>query len=182
MNPKNLPPNPIEQLSSQIVWSCPWYHIRQDDVRFPDGSEGIYNVVEAKDAVWIVPLTTDGKMALIRNYRYPLGEWCWELPAGSIETGQTALEAAHIELQEEVGGQSANWQFLLRASGMNGIGNYYAHIFLARDVRLTPPRHEPSEVIEVHTVPVGDALHLARSGQMNDAISTLALLLAEPYL
>jgi 8-oxo-dGTP pyrophosphatase MutT (NUDIX family) len=173
---------PIQRLNSRVAWSCPWYHVRQDDVRFPDGSEGVYNVVEVPDAVWVVPHTNDGRIVLIRNYRYTLGEWCWELPAGSIEDGQTALDAAQAELREEAGGESDDWQFLLRASGMNGIGNFYANLYLARGVRLQAPDHEHSEAIEVHPMAMSDALHLAKSGQMNDAISTLALLLAESHL
>lgn len=172
---------PITTRSSRIAWHSPWYRIRQDEIVYPDGREGVYNVVEISDTAWVVPLLPAGEVVLIRNYRHTLGQWCWELPAGGIRHGQTPRMAAEAELLEEAGGTSAHWQFLLRASTMNGIGHHYGHFFIAHDVVLQPPRHEATEFIEVHPMPWQEALTLARSGAMNDAVSMLALLLAEPH-
>jgi ADP-ribose pyrophosphatase len=119
---------------------------------------------------------------MIHTYRYTLGQWVWELPAGSIKPEQTPLEAAQEELREEVGGQSTDWQFLTRLSTINGIGNHYGHLFLARNVSLDTPHHEPAEIMTVHKFPLDEALDMARSGHMNDALSVLALLLAAPLL
>ena len=173
---------PFQTLSSRIDWECNWYRVRRDEIALPDGKEATYNVVEMRDSAFILPVTSEGKIVLIRNYRYALKSWIWEIPAGGIQTGETAQEAAERELREEIGGRSYNWQFLLKAATMNGIGNHHSHFFLARDVVLSEAQHEETEAMTIHPMSVKDALNLAKSGEMNDALSICAILLAEPYL
>jgi 8-oxo-dGTP pyrophosphatase MutT (NUDIX family) len=175
-------PAPITTIDSRIAWECPWYAVRQDRIQLPDNSEGVYNVIEMAGSVWVVPITPAREVVLIHNYRYTLGEWCWELPAGGIEEGQTPLEAAQQELREEAGGTATDWQFLLRASTLNGIGDHYGHFFLATGVTLAQPQHERAEVMTVHTFPLEVALQMARAGEINDAVSVMALLLAAPLV
>src|SRR5512145_3310188 len=105
--------HPITTIDSRRAWDCPWYGVRQDRILLPNGTEGVYNVVEMHDAVWVLPVTTAGEIVLLWHYRYPLRAWGWELPSGGIEAGQTPLAAAQRELAEEAGGTAANWQFLL---------------------------------------------------------------------
>ena len=173
---------PFRTLSSQTVWSCPWYSIRQDQIILPNGQPGVYNVIVKTPAVWIIPVTTDGQIALIYTYRYTVNDWCWEIPAGSIKPGQTAQEAAIDELREDVGGAAADWCYLHRFYAANGICDEVGHIFLATDVTLSHPDHEPAEVIQVHPKPIAEVLDMAHSGQITDGPSALALLLAEPKL
>ena len=73
---------PIKTLSSRIDWQSPYYRIRRDEIRLPDGSDGVYNVVESLPSVFIVPVTVDNQIVLIRNYRHTLQQWVWEVPAG----------------------------------------------------------------------------------------------------
>lgn len=172
------PPSPFTVTGSRIAWECPWYAIRQDDLILPDGRPGVYNVVDKCDAVWIVPITPTGEIALIHNYRHTLGEWCWELPAGGIKAGQTPLKAAQAELLEEIGGTAESWRFLLRAATMNGLGSEIGHFFLATGVTLDTPQPEPTEAMTVHVLPLAEAVRMARTGAINDALSITALLLA----
>ncbi|MBZ0277738.1 MAG: NUDIX hydrolase [Anaerolineae bacterium] len=174
--------HPITPLDSHRAFDCPWYGVRQDRIRLPGGSEGVYNVVETADAVWVVPVTTTGEIVLLYHYRYPLRRWGWELPSGRIEDGQSPDEAARRELREEAGGQAVAWDFLFKASTMNGIGTQHACLYLATGVTLGETDHEPAEVIQVHTFPIQQVMTMARSGEINDAVSVLALLLAEPAL
>ena len=173
---------PITTIDSRIAWDCPWYAVRQDRLRLPDGGEGVYNVVHKNDAAWIVPVTAAGEIVLIYNYRHTLGEWCWELPAGSLKDGQTPLQAAQEELREEIGAETNDWRFLLKVSTMNGLGDEYAHVFLATGVTPGEPHREPMEIMTAHTVPLAEALAMAQRGEINDAVSVMALLLAAPLL
>jgi ADP-ribose pyrophosphatase len=185
-NPKDtstsMTQHPITPIDSRRAFDCPWYGVRQDRIRLPSGAEGVYNVVEIPDAVWVLPVTTAGEVVLLYHYRYPLQTWCWELPSGSIAAGDDALTTAQRELREEAGGITENWRFLMKLSTMKGIGTEYAHLFLASGVTLGERAPEPAEVMTVHTVPVAQALRMARSGEINDAVSVLALLLSEPFL
>lgn len=175
-------PAPFTVLDSRIAWSCPWYAVRQDRLRTPDGTEYTYNIVDKNHAVWIVPVTAQDEIVLIHNYRPSLREWCWELPAGGIEAGQTPDAAARQELREEVGGTAAAWRFLLRAATMNGMGNELAYVYLATGVTLGAPHHEPLEAMTIHPTPRAEAVRMARAGEINDATSVMAILLAEPLL
>lgn len=174
--------HPITTLDSRRAWECPWYAVRQDRILLPGDVEGVYNVVEMHDAVWIVPVTSDGQIVLLWHYRYPLKAWGWELPSGRVEDGQTPDDAARRELAEEAGGTGADWRFLMRVPTMKGISDEYAHLYCAVGVTLGTTHHEAAEVITVHTFPIAQVMAMARAGEISDAISVLALLLAEPLI
>lgn len=173
---------PFRTLSSRIAWSCPWYRVREDKILLPNGSEGVYNVVEHPGAVWVVPVTAAGQVVLLRHFRYTVDEWCWEVPAGSLRAGQSPEDAAREELAQEVGGLAADWRYIGPFYSSNGISDEQGHIFLALDVTLTAPAHEPAEVIEIHHRPLAEALRMAQANEISDGPSALALLLSVPYL
>lgn len=175
-------PRPFQTLTSRIAWSCPWYRVRQDNILTPDGLPGEYNVIEKADAVWIVPVTAGGQIVMVYQYRYTIDEWCWELPAGSVEAGQTTEEAARVELREEVGGVAGQLEYIGRFYLANGICNEAGHIFLATGVTTGETRHETAEVMSVHHKPIAEALAMARAGVITDGPSALALLLCAERL
>lgn len=173
---------PFTTLSSQIAWSCPWYSIRQDEILLPDGTAGIYNIVQKPPSVFVVPITADGNILLLRQYRYTVDDYCWEVPAGSLKEGQSPEEAAREELREEVGGHSTKWTSIGPLYTANGICNEIGYIFLAEDVELGQSAHEPAEIIEVHQKPIAAVLEMAYSNEIKDATSALAILLCQKYL
>jgi ADP-ribose pyrophosphatase len=168
---------PIKTLSQKVVWSCPWYSVRQDAILLPDGRRGVYNVVQKEAAVWILPVTVEKQVVLIRSYRYTVGDWCWEIPAGSLKVGQEAVEAARAELAEEVGGRAGQLEYLGPSYMANGICDEVGHFFLATGVTLGDPDHEAAEVIEVHLKSIPEVLQMARANEINDAPSALVILL-----
>ena len=167
---------PFETKSSQIVWSCPWYKVRQDDIVLPNGQPAIYNVVEKPDAVFVVPVTAEGEIVLVYQYTYTVNDWCWEVPAGAVRPGQSLEEAARAELREEVGGTAGGLDYLGRFYAANGICSEVSHLFLATGVRLGETAHEAAEVMTVHQKPIGEVLAMAGNGQISDGPSALALL------
>ena len=72
--------HPIVPLDSRRAWECPWYSVRQDRIALPDGGEGVYNVVELPDAVWVVPVTAEGQRWR-RRHPWPR-VWGWPIPGG----------------------------------------------------------------------------------------------------
>ncbi len=173
---------PFATLSSRIAWSCPWYRVRQDEIRLPDGSAGVYHVVEKPPAAWIVPVTADGQIVLIRHYRYTVDAWCLEVPAGSLEDGQTLEETAATELRQEVGGVASGWEYVGQFYTANGICNEVSHVFLATGVTLHRPDHELTEAMETLLLPIDEVLRRARANEISDGPSALALLLCESRL
>jgi ADP-ribose pyrophosphatase len=158
--------------------------VRDDLVRWPDGRIAPYVYIEGVSAVWVVPVTIAGRVVLIRQFRYTMDDWCWEVPAGGFhDFDGDPLELAKRELAEEVGGTSDDWRYVGAFRPGNSIIDAVYHIVLARDVRLNrQPHREPSEIIEVHEVSVEKALDMARGGEMSDGLSALALLRCEHLL
>jgi ADP-ribose pyrophosphatase len=173
---------PYETKSSRIVWSCLWYSVRQDEIITPDGKPGVYNVVQHPGAVWIIPVTADGKIVLIHTYRYTVDDYCFEIPAGGVKPGQSLEETARAELLEEVGGTAETLDYFGRFYAMNGISDEVAYIFLATGVVLGQPNHESTEVMEVCPVPIAEALRMAQANEITDGPSALALLLCADKL
>jgi len=182
IRPKQPKSSPFTTLSTRIAWTCPWYNIRQDEIRLPDGSSGTYNVIQKPPSVWIVPITKDGNIILLHHYRYTIDDYCWEVPAGGIKEGQTPAQAAREELREEAGGRSADWTNIGPLYTSNGITNEIGHIFLAKNVILGQPEHEPTEILEVYQKPISEVLQMALSNLINDGSSALAILLCQNHL
>jgi len=173
---------PYKRLDSRYLWRSRWYNVRQDRLHSPRAGEFDYTIIEKPVAVWIVPVKTDGRVVLIDQYRYPVDDWCLEVPAGNVEPGIDPIRMAARELREEIGGQAARIVQVADFYTMNGIGNEIALVFVASGVTLGVPEREPTEHIVLREMPVEEALHLARSGQIKDGPSALALLLSEAYL
>jgi len=175
---------PYTTLERRYLWRSRWYNVRQDRLRARDGGDDelVYTLIEKAGAVFVVPVTGDGQMVLIEQYRYPVDDWCLEAPAGHIEPGVPPQEMAARELREEIGGQAAELEFVAEFYTMNGIGDETAQVYLARGVTLGEPQREPTEHIRLHALPVAEALRLAHGGAITDGPSALAILLCEPRL
>jgi ADP-ribose pyrophosphatase len=172
------------RLGTDYPFQSPLFRIRRDLVRWPNGTEKPYYYIQPHGAVWIVPVTPQGNVVLIRQFRYTIDEWCWEVPAGGFHDFEgTPLELAKKELLEEVGGTSERWTYINRfRPGVSTIDEL-CHVYLARDVRLgSAADRDDEEIIEIHQVAPARALEMARSGEMEDGRSALALLLCEPHL
>lgn len=168
--------------SSRVVWSCPWYSVRQDEIVTPDGKPGVYNVVQHPGAVWIIPVTPTGEVVLIHTFRYAVNDWCYEIPAGGVDSGEDLATSARRELLEEVGGTAVNLEYTGWFYTMNGIGNETAHIFLATGVELGRPHHEATEVMQIVSRPIPEVLQMAQNNLISDGPSALALLLCADKL
>ncbi len=172
-------------LETHYPLTTPFMRVRQDRVRIADKGEVSYTYDERADAVGVVPVTADGTILLIRQYRYPIDEWCLEIPAGGTRdhAGLTLEAVARIELAQETGATCA---------AMLPVGSFFVacasrrqrfHVFLALDVEhVAANQPEMTEQIELRPMPARDALHLARTGQMPEGQSALSLLLCETLL
>lgn len=175
-------PSPIQTINSQIVWSSPWYSVRQDDIKLPNGQMGVYNVVQHPGAVWVIPITDSGDIVLVYHYRYTVNDWCLEVPAGGLKPGLSLEETALEELREEVGGKARHLEYAGNFYTANGICNEVAHIFIATGVELGETNHEPAEIMEVRQMSIDDVLQLAHANEISDGPTALALLLCEDRL
>ena len=170
---------PWDVLSTEYVLRTPWRDVRVDQLRLHTGNEVSYSYVEMGDAVFVVPLTTDGKIVVLRQYRHPVRAWTWEIVGGGVDE-EGPVESARRELLEEIGG---------RCRELVPLGSFYlgvamlttrSHAFLALDVELGDHEREPMELIETYLLDPDDAFERARDGRIDESQSALALLMAEP--
>ena len=171
-----------DTLDSKYLWQSQWYNLRQDRLRTPEGREFTYTLVDHPGAVWIVPVTANGQIALVWQYRHTVADWCYEVPAGGLSPGLTPEEVARRELLEEVGGTASELRYIGQFYTSNGISNEVAYVYLATGVELGETHREPTELMEIRLVPVEEALRMAREGEITDGPSALALLWCEPLL
>jgi ADP-ribose pyrophosphatase len=171
-----------ETINSRLLWESRWYNLRQDRVRTQDGHEFTYTIIDHPGAVWVVPITVDGQVALICAYRYAVDDWCYEVPAGGLGPDGDPAEMARLELLEEVGGTASALRFVGQFYTSNGISNEIAYVYLASGVELGESHREPTELMEMRLLPVQEALRMARGGEIKDGPSALALLWCERLL
>ncbi len=178
--PADPPPfAPFSVRSSERLYDSSWCGLRRDMVELEGGAAQEYHVFEIPDAVVVVPLLADGGIVLIGQYRYPHGRTHWEVPAGRIGAGESALDAAQRELAEESGCSAERFIELPGFFPVNGISPHYVRAFAAlgcrqdraleldRSERIMAQRFERSEV---HA--------LLNGGKIQDAFTALALFYA----
>lgn len=171
--------------SSRYLFESPWHRIRQDAVSLR-GKDLTFTYLEHAGSVFVVPITKGGNVVLIRSYRYNVDDWVWEIPAGGLgdKPGVSLEEAARAELREETGYEGGTLERLASYYSAVGVTDIRMTIFLARGVEragdLDPD--EAEQIEEVVEVPLAEAVRRARTGELNDGESALAVLLAADAL
>lgn len=179
----NTDPNPWQRVSTKIVYKNPWMQVREDQVVRPDGSPGMYGVVEVKDSVGIVALNDQDELYMIRSFSYPSAVWFWGLPGGGGED-QDAETAARRELLEETGISAADWRKLGTTRVSNGLLTERMTIFLARQLSFGErPLADDAGLIEQGRFMSLEAIdQLIESGEVDDAQSITGVYLAHRWL
>jgi ADP-ribose pyrophosphatase len=157
----------------------------EDQVDLGGGDTTDYAYLKRADAVIIVPITSEGEIVLVKQYRYPVDEWCLEVPAGGThDTGSKSLEeVARKELREEIGATCEKLTYVTCFYSAPAFSNEKCHVFLAEGVKLErKPQREESEAIKTQLVPISKAIELARSGEMKTAPCALAVVLCSRVL
>lgn len=173
----------ITPISSRIAYENRWLKIREDIIKYPNNLDGMFGVVERNEFAVILPLGQDGNtqtVTLIRQYRYPVGEFMWELPMGmwELKPDATPEMVAAGELEEETG---------LRAKTLIHAGSFYqgagystqkGHVFLATNLTQHSTNREATEQnMTCHTVPLAQFEKMIETGEVTCMVSIAAFCL-----
>ncbi|QPK80308.1 NUDIX hydrolase [Corynebacterium lizhenjunii] len=165
-----------------MLLDAPIIAVRADTVTMPGGSVARREIVEHLGAVAVVALNAAGQVRLVRQYRHSVGQRLWELPAGLLDVkGETELECARRELQEEAGLAAAEWGVLVDIVTSPGFCEEAVRIFIAQDLReVARPAHPDDEEADmIHQwVPLEQAVDMVLRGEIVNGIAVAGLLAA----
>jgi ADP-ribose pyrophosphatase len=153
------------------------FRTRYDWVKNPRNGKTLQALIlEASDWVNVVALTANGRIVAVRQYRFGAGKLSVEIPAGLVDPGETPLQAARRELQEETGYAAEEWIPMGWSYANPAFLNNRAHHFLARGARRTgDPHPEDGEDLECDELTIDQARQAIREGRMRNAMTLLAL-------
>lgn len=146
-----------------------------ETVELPNGRTADLEIVRHPGGAAVVALDEQERVCLLRQFRHAGGGWLWELPAGKIDAGEAPLVTARRELEEEAGLSAEDWTDLGILHSSPGIFTEIIALFLARGLESRERDHGHDEVIEVHWMPLSQALDWCNDGTITDAKSLIGL-------
>lgn len=168
-----------ETIEREEIFAGALVQLRRETVRLPDGRTATREIVGHAPAVAILALDEQGRALLVRQYRKPLEDVLWEVPAGKMEPGEDPLECARRELAEEAKVTARQWTYVGRIATTPGFSDEVIHLFRAEGLhRAEGVVGDPDETIEVAAVEWPDVLRMVERGELWDAKS-LCLILRE---
>ena len=171
----------FETVSSETVYLGSILALRTDQVRMPGGDTATREVVEHFGAVAIAAVDDNRRVAMVYQYRHPLGRRLWELPAGLLdEAGEDPAVAAARELREETGVVAEHWSVLVDAASSPGFTDEAVRVYLARGlthVERPEAEHEEAD-LTVHWVDLEQAADRVLAGEIVNAVAALGVLAA----
>jgi ADP-ribose pyrophosphatase len=181
---ENAEENTYEVHGSREVYRGNVISLRVDQVAMPGGSVAERDVIVHPGAVGVVALREDGTVLLLRQYRHPVGETLWELPAGILDVDdEPALQAAQRELGEEAFLTARAWSVLVDMYSSPGMSNEAVRIYLARDIEEIPEQQRYEGVdeeadMERHWIALDDAVERILQGEITNNLACVGLLAA----
>ncbi len=163
--------------SSRTAYENPWIKVSHDEVITPKGTDGIYGTVHFKNiAIGVLPIDDEGNTWLVKQSRYTLNQYTWEIPEGGCPYGEEPINAARRELEEEVGLKASDLTELMRMHLSNSVSDELAIIFVAKGLSAGQQALESTEDIEYKKLTLQQAINMVLSGEITDSISVAALL------
>jgi ADP-ribose pyrophosphatase len=172
----------VETLNQESIYHGHAFNVRRDEVRFPNQHTTHLDIIEHVGAVTILPIDAQGRMLFVRQYRHAIGKELLELPAGTLDEGESAETCALREIREETGYAAGKMTKLGEFYLAPGYSTEYMVVYLAEELHASPLKGDLDEFITLIPVPVEEAYKMALHGELQDGKSLAALLLAQPFI
>jgi ADP-ribose pyrophosphatase len=173
---------PFELIKSEPLLQGRVFKIRRDFVKTPDGRETKFDIVEHGGSVVIIPLDHEGNLLFVRQYRHAAGTDLLELPAGTRDHDEPFEQCAAREIREETGMEAGSLKKVGEFYLAPGYSTEFMGVFLATDLKHNPLQADEDEFLSVERIPVKEVMAMVERGEIPDAKSLAALLLAKPFL
>jgi ADP-ribose pyrophosphatase len=171
----------FQRLDTRVAFDGRIFQVHVDRVKFPNGNTVNVEVVRHPRSVVLIPMPDPGHVILVRQYRYPVDQWLWELPAGSLDPGEEPEAAAARECHEEIG--KVPRQSVLVGRFLPTPGYCDEEMLVFRLDGLDEPPGEAAmdedEIIEPRTFPVDEARAMVERGEIRDMKTVVGLALIQ---
>ena len=165
------------QLESREIYDGKIVHLYRDEVRLPNGKRAVREVIRHVGAVCVVPLTEQGEVVCVRQYRYPHAQVLLEIPAGKLDNRrEDRLSAALRELREETGAVAARLTPLGKLFTTPAFVDEVIDMYLAEELTFGQTQPDEDEFLDVVLIPLEELVHMILDGQVPDAKTQAAVL------
>ena len=177
--------NSVEEktLSSKLIFDGKVIHLHLDDIILPNGNMGIREYCTHNGAVCVIPITSDGDVICVRQYRYAIGKHLLEIPAGKLDSiDENPDDAVRRELKEETGAISNKITFLGVYYGSPAILSEKIYMYLAEELSFGDCDPDDDEFLEVIKIPLDELIEMVLSGEIEDGKTQSAVLRAKAII
>ncbi len=177
-------PEPPQFLRQKLFYKGRKFNFEVNRLRLPNQSEGEWECVRHPGGALAVPVTAEGKLVLVRQYRFAAQGWLLEFPAGTVEPNEDPASTIRREIAEETGYRACRWQMIGQFYLAPGYSDEVIYTFLAQDLEQleAPPAQDEDEDIEVVLMTPTELEQAILRGEPVDAKSIASFFLARPFL
>ena len=165
-----------KRIGGEIVFKGALLEVHKDTVLLPDGNKATREYIYHNGASAILVIDNDD-IFMERQFRYPIGEVIWEIPAGKLDKGEDPLTGAKRELEEETGLKCENLTFIGSMYNSVGYSNEVINYFVARDFKMGNKNLDEEEFIDVCKIPFKKVLDMVISGEIKDSKTAYGIML-----
>lgn len=167
----------FERIERNLVYEGSIINMYKDTIKVSNGNIVKWDFIGHKGAAATIPVTDDGKIILVKQWRNALDRFTYEIPAGGLESeNEPMIEAAARELEEETGYRSENLEFLISLKTTVAFCNERIDVFVARNLIKTEQNLDRDEEIEIKIFDMEELLSMIKSGEMQDSKTVSAIL------
>lgn len=171
-----------KKLNSRQIFDGIVVKLFVDDVELPDGKRAIREIVRHPGAVCVIPVTDDGEVIMVKQFRYPFGKVLLEIPAGKLEPNEDPLDAARRELEEESGVVAERVDFMGELYTTVAFTDEKIYTYIATGLTYKDSHPDEDEFVEVERVPLKRLVEMVMNGEIKDSKTQVAILKAEKIL
>lgn len=165
-----------KKVSSEYIFDGRLLQVYRDTIELPNGKPATREYIKHQGAVAVVPVTDEGEIIAVRQYRYPVGKVTIEIPAGKLDKGEEPLDAAKRELSEETGVESADIEYIGGLYPSVAYTDEIIHMYVAKNLKYGQMHTDADEFLEVVRIRIDDFVDMILKGEIMDSKTQAAVL------
>lgn len=169
------------RLTSEEIFDGVAIHLFRDEILLPNGNKGVREVVRHPGAVCVLPLTDEGEVIFVNQFRYALNKVTLEVPAGKLEKGEDPQEAALRELSEETGIEAKKIVPMGALYTTPALMDEIIYMYIATDLVQGEQHLDEDEFVNAVKIPLNKAVEMVMNGEISDSKTQTMILKADKY-